>query len=131
MKHVLLFVLFFCGLFSFPPAYSNQTGMNFSGIEEEEMVLHGSFQNNPLRSLSMPFSVTKTANQIIVDYLQSLTNITLTVLNEYGDVMYYDIVSPSINGQLVINISNWEEGSYTISFSNNSGGCIYGNFEIQ
>jgi len=30
----------------------------------------------------------------------------------------------------MIDISDWEKGSYTISFRNSSGGCISGDFDI-
>ena len=94
------------------------------------VVLRGQFNNGVLRSLTEDFSVTVDANSINIDYWTDYKNITIEIMDATGQVVYDKVVNPVAGGNLVIDISDWAEGSYHISFTNTSGGCIYGDFDV-
>jgi hypothetical protein len=113
--------------------YSNFHRLDFSANNtEEEIALHGSLSNGPLRSvLTTPFEATKSADVITVAYLVNLSNIQVSVTDESGQLVYNNNVNPVSGGQLLIDIVDYEPGDYTITFSNATGGYLYGTFEVS
>jgi hypothetical protein len=133
-KQTLLFVCLCCGMFFLSSnVYSNLHRLDFSTNDDEEAIaLQGSFYNNPVKSASMyPIEVTKSSDWVTVSYLVNLNNINVTVTDGSGQLVYNNNVNPVSGGQLLINISNWTQGAYTITFTNAAGGYVYGMFEIE
>ena len=60
----------------------------------------------------------------------NLKNISIEIMDESGEQVYFDVVNPVCGQTLPISILGWEEGIYSITFSNSTGGCVYGEFEI-
>jgi len=96
----------------------------------KDVVLKGTLHNGILRSSTVDFIVTMYADCINIDYLDDWSNITIEITNESGKLYYENIVDPVSGKSLMIDISDWENGSYQISFTNDSGGCVYGDFDI-
>lgn len=97
---------------------------------EKQIELAGSLEMIPLRSGGNPFDVTLSSYLINITYLNDLNNITIKIFDETGAIVYQNNVNPVSGEQLLINITNWTEGYYSISFSNDTGGSITGEFEI-
>ena len=67
---------------------------------------------------------------ITVYFLNDLGNVSITITNELGEVVY-QTTEPSANGVIaVIDISGLEPGIYTITFTNSSGLYLQGEFQI-
>ena len=97
---------------------------------EEELDLRGSLENIPVRSLLQPFRVTKNNHSVNIYYLQNLSDISIEITNEFGQVVYSNNVNAVSGGSLHIDILNWSSGIYTIQFRKSFGNRIYGDFEI-
>ena len=95
-----------------------------------DVVLQSQFGNGALRSLIMDFSVTVDVNSIYIDYWKDNNNITIDITDATGQTVYDKVVNPVAGESLTIDISDWVEGCYHISFTNTSGGCIYGDFNV-
>ena len=105
--------------------FTNQTS-----VAPNKVVLKGTFGNGILRSSTEDFIVTVNENSIYIDYWKDYSNITIEITNAFGQTVYEEVVNSVAGESLVIDISDWVEGSYFISFTNASGGCISGDFEI-
>lgn len=136
MKAKLIFVFFFiyCSVVSISIfANSSKISMkNITGSDiKEEVLLAGRLETGMIKSLSIiPFEVWKSSTSIDVAYLKDLSNITVEIKDESGQILYHSIVNPVSGGQLLIDIQGWATGAYTITFSNETGGCVYGTFTI-
>ena len=97
---------------------------------DDEIPLAGSLESTIQRSLFADLSVTVDANTLNIEYWKDYTNITIEVTDETGQSVYKKIVNPVAGKSLTIDISDWDPGSYHISFTNTSGGCIYGDFDV-
>jgi hypothetical protein len=97
--------------------------------EKNEIVIMGDFQTGRVKSLFKPFTVWQSGSSIEVIWQSSLTNITVEVSDETGNIVYSVVVSPTSGELLTINASDWEAGDYIISITNASGSC-YGEFNI-
>lgn len=105
-----------------------------STIQKSDPILKGTLNNGFLKSSNTDFIVTVDVGFINISYLNDyITNdcITIEITNETGQVVYYNPTDPVAGKNLMINCSDWEEGCYSISITDNSGGCISGNFYIS
>ena len=98
--------------------------------DEETLELHGLFAIGKMRSGTCPFEVTKSSAFITVHYLVSLSRIGVSIIDEFGQEVYSKVVDPVANTQLFIDISDWETGQYTLTFTDGFGNRIYGTFKI-
>ena len=136
MKAKLFFLFFFicCTAVTITSAdnLSNIGLVNFSSTDKkEEVLLAGTLETGLIKSLSIiPFEVWKSSTSIDISYLSSLSNITIEIKDESGQTSYQSIVNPVSGGQLTIDIQGWAAGTYTITFSNDKGGYVYGAFVI-
>ena len=136
MKAKLFFLFFFIGSSAFTITsadnLSNIGLANFSGTDKkEEVLLAGTLEIGMIKSLGIiPFEVWKSSASIDISYLSSLSSITIEIKDESGQTFYNSVVNPVSGGQLVIDIQGWAAGTYTITFSNETGGCVYGTFTI-
>ena len=136
MKAKLFFLFFFIGC----TAFTITSADNLSNIglanacstdKKEEVLLAGTLETGMIKSLSIiPFEVLKNSTSIDISYLSSLSNITIEIKDESGQTFYHSIVNPVSGGQLIIDIQGWATGTYTITFSDDNGGCVYGTFAI-
>ena len=110
---------------------SNSANYTLRLVERTKVILFGSLTHGGGRTLDEPFEVSLSQNSIDIYFLQNLSNLTIEVVNESSVQVFYEKSLNPFNGQcLEIGITGWDEGIYTIIFSNNTGGCIYGNFEL-
>ena len=136
MKAKLFFLFFFIGSSAFiitsADNLSNIGLANFSSTDKkEEVLLAGTLETGMIKSLGIiPFEVWKSSASIDISYLSSLSSITIEIKDESGQTFYNSVVNPVSGGQLVIDIQGWAAGAYTITFSNETGGCVYGTFTI-
>jgi hypothetical protein len=118
-------------LMSVPSRIASQEVGEVQKINNEEALeLHGTLAIGVMRSLIRPIEVSKSAFALTIHYLTHLSNIQVEILNESGQSLYSATVSPVAGDQSFVNLSSWQTGNYTIYFTNNTGGCIYGEFEI-
>ncbi|MDR0543184.1 MAG: DUF3244 domain-containing protein [Dysgonamonadaceae bacterium] len=99
--------------------------------DEETIELHGYFAIGRMRSLVSPFEVTQSASFLTIHYLRSLADIRIEICDTSGQPVYSDTVDTVVNEQLLIDTGSWEDGNYTLVFTNSSGNCVYGSFEIS
>ena len=136
MKAKLFFLFFFIGSSVFTVTLADNLSniglANFSGTDKkEEVLLAGTLETGMIKSLGIiPFEVWKSSASIDISYLSSLSDITIEIKDESGQILYHSIVNPVSGGQLLIDIQGWATGAYTITFSNETGGCVYGTFTI-
>lgn len=136
MKAKLFFLFFFIGSSAFTITsadnLSNIGLANFSSTDKkEEVLLAGTLETGMIKSLGIiPFEVWKSSASIDISYLSSLSSITIEIKDESGQTFYHSIVNPVSGGQLLIDTQGWAIGAYTITFSNETGGCVYGTFTI-
>lgn len=135
MKAKLFFLFFFIGCTAVTITSADNLSTigltNVSTDKKEEVLLAGTLETGMIKSLSIiPFEVWKSSTSIDISYLSSLSNITIEIKDESGQAFYQSIVNPVSGGQLIIDIQGWASGTYTITFSDDNGGCIYGTFAI-
>ena len=94
------------------------------------VVLSGTLNTGGLRSSQQDFIVTVSANYIDISYCKNYANITIEIMDASGQTVYSEKVNPVAGESMTIDISGWAVGSYHISFTNTSGGCVYGDFEV-
>lgn len=78
----------------------------------------------------MDFDVTVDDSSIDIAYLKDYAGIAIEITDEAGQLAFSEVVNPVSGKSLIIDISDWAEGSYHISFTNSAGDCIYGDFDI-
>jgi hypothetical protein len=136
MKAKFFFLFFFLGFTAFTiTSADNFSNIGFANISssdiKEEVLLSGTLETGLIKSLSIiPFEVWKSSTSIDISYLSSLSNITIEIKDESGQTSYNSVVNTVSGGQLIIDIQGWAVGTYTITFSNDKGGCVYGAFDI-
>lgn len=138
MKRFVLFIGL-CGLsvnvlLSGPSLFSPEmlTTSTVQKVQNEEVLeLHGTLAVGVLRSLIPPVEVSKSSSCITIHYLITMSSsLYLTILDATQQSVYADVLDPVAGEQLVIDISAWLPGDYTLYITNNSGGCLYGSFEL-
>jgi hypothetical protein len=98
---------------------------------EEVLELHGTLAVGVLRSLVPPVEVSKSSSCITIHYLITMSSpLYLTILDATEASVYTNVLDPVAGEQLVIDISDWSSGDYTLYITNNTGGCLYGDFEL-
>jgi len=97
---------------------------------EDEIDLFGDTLSKSTRSLITPIQAFNIGQSIEVDFNSTVGTEVVSIYDEMGNAVYQQSLNASAGEQLLIDISNWEAGSYYISFTNTSGGCIYGDFDI-
>ena len=123
--------IFLTALFLSMIFFADSTAANNAPQGDDKKIdLQGSLAQGSTRSSGDPFEVFLSPYSIDISFLQDLRDITIEITDEWGETVYYNIVNPVSGQTLPISIIGWEEGIYTITFSDDTGGCIYGEFEI-
>ena len=136
MQAKLFFTFFFiyCSVVSIT-VFANSSNINMKNIsssdKKEEVLLAGRLETGMIKSLMpIPFEVWKSSMSLEINYLSNLSNITVEIKDESGQTFYHSTVSPAFGEQLLIDIQTWGTGVYTITFSNDNGGYVYGTFSV-
>ena len=125
MKKNNLFLLFICCL-----SLTAMSGMN-NNRDGKEIDLKGNLAKNTQKSLMQPIQVFITGQFLEVDFNDSLGTIVISIYDEAESAVYQQFVN-SYAGQLIlIDITSFAEGEYTIEFVNLQGQYLCGSFEIQ
>jgi len=120
MKRFFLFSLFFCCLLSTSVfTLVGETIANKSYDTEREIDLSGDLASDRLRSLIKPVQAFITNQSSIEVYFNAtLGAIDVSIYDDAGNVVYQQSVNATAGQQLLIDISNFDAGEYTIAFVN-------------
>jgi len=91
---------------------------------------NGDLNLNLQRSLINPIEAFVTEACIEVNFNASLGNLSLSIEDEWGNVVYRQAVNASAGQALFIDIGSFEQGFYTIEFTTGQGQYLAGDFEI-
>ncbi len=127
MKSTKLFllILFLLAISAFTfTAQSQQTNeIPISGKTETS--------KGPSRAPAAPsIEAYQTGNLITVYFLNDLGNVNITITDEAGTVVYLTTISSGSGAVATIDLYGFESGSYTITFTNNTGFYNYGEFVL-
>ena len=75
-----------------------------------------------------PITAERQGNIIVVLFKESMGNIQISITNEMGEEVYFQKVNTTAQPQVTIPLLGLPIGSYTIIFSNDRGGMMYGDF---
>ena len=75
-----------------------------------------------------PITAERQGNIIVVLFKESMGNIQISITNEMGEEVYFQKVNTTAQPQVTIPLLTLPIGSYTIIFSNDRGGRMYGDF---
>ena len=123
-KKLLLPIAFFASIFTVFPAEVAQTN---------EIIITGSSStpNGPPRVPAAPTVETSQTGDIIsVYFLADLGNVNITITSETGETMYQNTVTSGYGVSEMIDMLDFSEGSYTITFTNSGSLYLCGTFEI-
>ena len=83
-----------------------------------------------IRSAKMPpyITIEKQGNVILVMFQEAWGNIQISITNEKGEEVFSQKVNTTAQPQVTIPLVGLPSGSYTIIFSNDRGGMMYGDF---
>jgi len=104
----------------------------FTETEENDPIdLSGNLPNNSTRSLTSlsPISIFQYQDYIEVGFNSSLGAINVSIYDDEGNVVYQQSINASAGQQLLIDVSDFDAGTYTIEFVN-SQADLSGDFEI-
>lgn len=104
---------------------------NYSLDAEEEIELKGSLSELSTKSVIHPIQAFKNTLGIRANFLYDLGDIDVVIYGEAGGVVYERSVDTSVEDQISIDISSWDQGIYEIRFINSEGRFMYGEFEID
>jgi len=105
-------------------ALSGESAINDSGI-----ALEGEFRTGGFRSGGDAVTAEVQGSTIIATFHKNLGNVSITITNGSGDIVYEAMVDTSIQPQVFISLTGLPQGIYIINFSNGLG-SMYGDFEV-
>ncbi len=111
--------------------FNGSRSMSSTKGVEEDIELSGSLAENTLKSGFQPISIFKSNDYVRIEILESnLGNVNIKIIDEYGASVYQDNINASIQKELLINISDWKEGNYSIQSYKTENCRLEGNFNI-
>jgi hypothetical protein len=125
-KHFYLLVFLF--IFSTNPLFSNST--ETGRTPEEEIELFGSLGLGDARC-TQPIRVTKGNSRLEIEFAGSLNVINLEIADESGNVIYTEDYNTFNESQTDIYLYGMEDGNYSISFTNETGEYLFGDFNLE
>lgn len=78
----------------------------------------------------LPVSMFQNSHSLLMQYQQSLEDVGITIFDDLGEAVYTETQTPIAGSQYLIDIFDWNKGSYIITFSGKDDLCIWGEFEI-
>ena len=70
-------------------------------------------------------------SSIEVEFLTALSNITITIEDANGVVVFCTVINTTAGMVYIIDVSNFETGWYNIRIENKSGGAVKGSFYVD
>jgi hypothetical protein len=92
--------------------------------------LTGSLGGGKPKSTSNPIEAYLSQSSLDIYFLQDLSDITIEIVDEFGEQVFFNEVSPVGGISLHIDISSFDTGEYTIKFVNAKGQYLEGSFVI-
>jgi hypothetical protein len=103
-------------------------GISFGFAENKDIVdLKGKLGVNQLQTLE----AFKGSNEVTINFLDCIGNLTVTIVNENGITVYNETVNSYVIGSISINVQNLPSGWYKITVSDTQGGWVEGSFFIE
>jgi len=96
----------------------------------KEINLSGNLSTVKQRSLVQPIQAFITEQFIEIDFNASLGTIVLSMYDETGSAVYQQSVNTYAGQQLLIDITSFDAGQYSIEFINSQNEYFSGDFEI-
>lgn len=115
MKKICLLMLLFCCLLPV-------------SINADEINLSSNYPASITRSLIRPVQVFISYQIVEVDFISTLGTVVISIYDETGNIVYQQLVIAAAGQRLLIDISLFDEGNYTIEIDN-SQTHLSGNFE--
>ena len=76
----------------------------------------------------IPIDASTDGQSIFINFLTALGDVTISIYNVNGDLVYQSNEQITSVQQLLVSIANLSSGSYTLVFTNAGGGYVYGTF---
>jgi hypothetical protein len=99
-------------------------------MDEEEIPLDGDLKPKKIRSLTSPIEAYFTGQYIEINFRANLGTIALSIYDEAGNAVYQQSLTATNGQQLLIPVSDYDSGTYTIVFVDSQNRYLSGNFEI-
>jgi hypothetical protein len=123
------YLLMFLFVFSTNSLFSNSTGTE-KRTPEEEVELFGLLGTGDARN-EQPIRVTNDNGRLEIKFTESLNVINLEIADESGNVIYTENYNTSTESQADVYLYGLEGGSYSISFVNEAGEYLSGDFDLE
>ncbi|MGV8092291.1 MAG: DUF3244 domain-containing protein [Mangrovibacterium sp.] len=131
MKRIILVCFTLLGVIGTSGNSLSTSSVNYSLDAEEEIELNGSLSEISIKSVIRPIQAFISTTELETNFLYNLGDIDVVICGEAGGVVYERSVDTSIEDQIFIDISSWDQGTYEIRFINSEGRFMYGEFEID
>jgi len=116
MKKICLLFLFICCFLATP-------------MKADDVFLTGESPANVTRSLIEPIQASINDQTLEVDFNSTVGTVVISIYDEMGNVVYQQSVNGTAGEQLLIDVSSFDAGNYTIEIQN-SQTDLSGSFEI-
>jgi len=100
-----------------------------TSMKADEVDLAGNYQTGIERSLMVPIQVFINEQTLEVDFNSTVGTVVVSIYDEMGNVVYQQSVNGTAGEQLLIDVSSFDAGNYTIEIQN-SKTDLSGSFEI-
>lgn len=100
-----------------------------TSINADEIDVSGSYLAGSTRSLIKPIQAFISNQSLEVDFNSTVETIVISIYDENGNIVYQQSENATAGQKLLIDISTFDAGNYTIEFENSQTN-MSGNFEI-
>jgi len=101
----------------------------------EQIILHGRLTTGKAKysvgNEDEPLRVFKAQNNLEINFFSTLGNIDIAVYDGSSNLIHHSNVNIKSEGQINIDISAWNPGTYRIQFRDVEDGFMYGDFEVK
>ena len=96
-----------------------------------KVYLKGRLSTPTTRSISQSIEVFQEDNTLMINYLNALGKIEITISNDQGMIIYSEVISVFENSKSLIELRGLTNGSHTIKFKDSEGGELTGIFTVE
>ena len=68
---------------------------------------------------------------VVVQFNQTLGSLNVKVVDDQGSTMYQKNVKANAGSSVTIDTETWDNGEYTLTITDDEGGCLEGVFELD